>query len=59
MSKTSNAVKDRYNRKTYHKYTFYLRQDEQLDVVLQDAAKDKSVSEVVRNALRYYFLKKD
>jgi len=55
MGKTSSAVKDKYNARTYSKYTIYLRKDEALNDALQDAKKGGPIGEIIRNALRRYF----
>ena len=35
MSKTSSAVKDKYNRKTYRRYNFNVRMDEELHTLIE------------------------
>jgi len=55
MSKTASHVKDKYNAKTYDRYTLYLRKDEALNDVLQERKQTQSVSEIIKDALSLYF----
>jgi hypothetical protein len=54
-SRTSNAVKKRYNDKTYSKYTFLVPKNGGLDIYIK-AAREKncSIGELVRRALIEY-----
>lgn len=59
MSKTASYVKDRYNAKTYDRYTFYMRKDEALNVCLQtDKQANKPISQIVKDALLLYYNEK-
>jgi len=55
MSKTSSYVKDRYNSKTYDRYTFYIRKDEALNDVLQKSIKTQPASQIAKDALTMFF----
>jgi hypothetical protein len=55
MSKTASYVKDRYNSKTYDRYTFYIRKDEKLNDALQESKKTQTVSQIAKDALIMFF----
>jgi len=55
MSKTASYVKDRYNAKTYDRYTFYIRKDEPLNDVLQESIKTQPASQIAKDALTMFF----
>ena len=55
MSKTASYVKDRYNSKTYDRYTFYIRKDEKLNDALQESKKTQTVSQIAKDALIVFF----
>jgi hypothetical protein len=55
MSRTASYVKDRYNTKTYDRYTFYIRKDEALNDRLQDDKQKQSISRTVKDALSLYY----
>ena len=55
MSKTASYVKDRYNSKTYDRYTFYIRKDEPLNDALQERKKMQSTSQIAKDALLMFF----
>ena len=59
MSKTASYVKDRYNSKTYDRYTFYIRKDEALNDALQESKQTQSVSQIAKNALLMFFDEKN
>ena len=54
MSKTSSKVKNRWNAKTYKRYTISLRKDTDADVIaiLDDASERKELTALVREAIR-------
>jgi len=55
MSKTASYVKDKYNSKTYDRYTFYIRKDEALNGCLQADKQDNPVSQIMKDALYKYY----
>jgi hypothetical protein len=55
MSKTASYVKDRYNSKTYDRYTFYIRKDETLNDALQESIQSQSVGQIAKDALIMFF----
>jgi len=55
MSKTASYVKDKYNAKTYDRYTVYIRKDEPLNGYLQTDKGDRPVSEAIKGALSVYY----
>jgi vacuolar-type H+-ATPase subunit I/STV1 len=55
MSKTASHVKDKYNAKTYDRYTLYLRKDDNLNNILQRRKESQPLSEIVKDALALYF----
>ena len=55
MSKTASYVKDRYNSKTYDRYTFYIRKDEMLNDTLQESIQTQSVGQIAKDALTMFF----
>ena len=55
MSKTASYVKDKYNAKTYDRYTFYMRKDEHLNVRLQADKQKRAISQTVKDALFLYY----
>ena len=56
MSKTASYVKDKYNAKTYDRYTFYMRKDEPLNDRLQADKQNKLISQAIKDALSLYYL---
>jgi len=58
MSKTASYVKDRYNAKTYDRYTFYLRKDEALNDHLQTDKQKQPLSQTIKDALFSYYAEK-
>ena len=59
MSKTASYVKDRYNAKTYDRYTFYIRKDEALNDHLQADKQMQPISQTMKDALSLYYSEKD
>jgi len=57
MSKTASYIKDRYNAKTYDRYTFYLRKDDALNECLQAEKAKQAFSQTVKDALSMFYLK--
>jgi len=55
MSKTASYIKDRYNAKTYDRYTFYLRKDEPLNNCLQTDKGKQTTSQIIKDALSMYY----
>jgi len=55
MSRTASYVKDRYNVKTYDRYTFYIRKDDPLNTCLQANKHDIPISHTVKDSLLLYF----
>ena len=55
MSKTASYVKDKYNSKTYDRYTFYIRKDEALNKCLQADKQVNPVSQIMKDALFMYY----
>ena len=55
MSKTASYVKDKYNSKTYDRYTFYIRKDEALNGCLQADKQENPVSKIMKDALFMYY----
>jgi len=55
MSKTASYVKDKYNSKTYDRYTFYIRKDEALNDCLQADKQVKPLSQIMKDALFMYY----
>jgi len=58
MSKTASYVKDRYNKKTYDRYTFYLRKDEALNNYIQADKETTPVGSIVKDALSIFYREK-
>ena len=56
MGKTASYVKDKYNAKTYDRYTFYMRKDEPLNDRLQADKQNKLISQAIKDALSLYYL---
>ena len=56
MSKTASYVKDKYNAKTYDRYTFYMRKDEPLNDRLQADKQKKLISQAIKDALSLHYL---
>jgi hypothetical protein len=57
-SRTSNAVKKRYNDKTYSKYSFLVPKNGGLDIYIKTARESgASIGELVRRALIEYLAK--
>ena len=59
MSKTASYVKDKYNAKTYNRYTFYVRKDEPLNDRLQSDKQNKQISQAIKDALSMYYLREE
>jgi len=59
MSKTASYVKDRYNAKTYDRYTFYIRKDEALNDHLQAEKQKQPISQTMKDALSLYYSEKE
>jgi len=59
MSKTASYVKDKYNAKTYDRYTFYMRKDEPLNDRLQSDKQNKQISQAIKDALSMYYLREE
>jgi len=55
MSKTASYIKDRYNAKTYDRYTFYLRKDETLNDRLQADKGKQPISQIIKDALLTHY----
>ena len=55
MSRTASYVKDRYNAKTYDRYTFYIRKDDPLNKCLQSDKHNNPISNIVKDSLLLYF----
>ena len=56
MSKTASYVKEKYNAKTYDRYTFYMRKNEPLNDRLQADKQNKLISKAIKDALSLYYL---
>lgn len=57
MGKTSSEVKNRWNAKTYKRYTLSLRREEDAELISyidEQATKGLKVSELVRESLELY-----
>ena len=59
MNKTASYIKDRYNAKTYDRYTFYIRKDEALNDALQESKKTQPLSQIIKDALIMYYRDKN
>jgi len=55
MSKTASYIKDKYNAKTYDRYTFYIRKDDALNTCIQADKIKQPISEIMKNALSLYY----
>jgi len=55
MSKTASYVKDKYNSKTYDRYTFYIRKEESINGCLQADKLENPVSTIMKDALFMYY----
>jgi len=58
MSKTASYIKDKYNAKTYDRYTFYIRKDEALNACLQADKQEKHLGQTIKDSLLLYYSEK-
>jgi hypothetical protein len=55
MSKTSSAIKRKYNKSAYRRYEFSVGLDKKLNYCLEEYMKTDSVSELIKTLLAEHF----
>ena len=58
MSKTASYIKDRYNAKTYDKYTVYIRKDDNLNIFLQADKEVTPIGQIIKESLSTFYRNK-